>query len=273
MPDKPLDPAITSRSNKRLVLARKLRTPAGVRKEGMFLLEGPRFVRDLLRNERASSLIRFVLCSTEPTGNSAEAASRARGMGIPVHEVAGNLFGAVSPTEHSQGIVAVCAVPEADPGLRREAEFVLALDAVADPGNLGTCIRSAAAFGVDAVVLGPGCACAFAPKVTRASAGANLLLPLFERISLPEYASGRAGEGCHLVGATSEGGEDFGTLAVEYPLVLFIGSEARGLSEDIAGRLHHLVRIPMRAGIESLNAAVSAAILLQRFSHLHRGME
>jgi TrmH family RNA methyltransferase len=234
----------------------------------MLLLEGPRFIHDLLQIEEASSLIRFVLCSTELTGNAEEVASHARGIRIPALDVAADLFTVLSSTENSQGIVAVCDVPEPDGELLQKAAFVLALDAVADPGNLGSCIRSAAAFGVDAVVLGRGCACAFAPKVTRASAGTNLLVPLFERVSLPEYASERDRAGCYLVGASSTGGEDLGGLEVRHPLVLFIGSEAHGMSDDVVAQLHQLVRIPMRPEVESLNAAASAAVLLHHFSHL-----
>ena len=252
-------------SSRRLVLARRLRTAHGVRKSGMLLLEGPRFISDLAGSER-SGLLQYVLLSTEAGENAKRVAAGSEGC-FDVFRVEPEIFAGISSTMNSQGIAAVCRVPDPDP--ERElghARLVLALDGIADPGNVGTCIRSAAAFGVDLVLVGIGSACPFTPKAIRSSAGAALSISVMERVELPRLlGDGSIVSRFLLVGASTRG-TDLDGFRSSFPLLLVVGSEARGLSTGIESLLRERISIPMRPGIESLNAAVAASIILQSLS-------
>ncbi|MBN1434330.1 RNA methyltransferase [Candidatus Fermentibacterales bacterium] len=224
------------------------------------LLEGPRFLEDCLGSP-CRSMIDFVLVSSAPSRKAGEVARLALGSEVPTFELSPELLEGISQTQHSQGIVAVCRTPDVPGSAIEAACFVLALDAVADPGNVGTIIRSAAAFGIDVVVMGKGSACPFTPKVTRASAGANLLVPLIEKVDLASFLAGCRERGLSLVGASARA-ESHGRDLPEPPLVLVAGSEPGGLSAGVSSMLDRFVPVEMRPGIDSLNVAVSASILM-----------
>ncbi len=220
-------------------------------------MEGSRFIADYLRNSEP----KWIILSEEATPASRTVANDASEAGIDVLEIPPKIFSEISDTAHSQGIIAVCTLPEIRANeLKPEGTFLL-LDRISDPGNIGTIIRSAAAFGCSNVIMGEGCCCPFLPKVSRGSAGANAKVSLLYDIDLPSFMM-RHSDKCTFIGAEASGGSIEQIRSSTGSIGIVIGSEAHGISEEVRDRLDGTVSIPIKEGVESLNAAVSASILL-----------
>ncbi|MCD4848779.1 MAG: RNA methyltransferase [Candidatus Aegiribacteria sp.] len=220
-------------------------------------MEGSRFVADYLRSNEP----KWIILSEEATSASRAVANDASEAGIDVLEIPPKFFSEISDTAHSQGIIAVCKLPEIiESELKPQGTFLL-LDRISDPGNTGTIIRSAAAFGCSSVILGEGCCFPFTPKVTRASAGANVKESLLYDIDLPSFMLQHS-DNSTFIGAEASGGPIEQIKGSAGNTGIVIGSEAHGISEEVRDRLDFTVSIPMKEGVESLNAAVSASILL-----------
>jgi len=176
--------------------------------------------------------------------------------GAPVHEVAPGVIARVTTTVTPQPLLAVaprCDVPFG--ALAGRASFVLALAGLADPGNVGTILRSAEAAGADAVVLTEGSVDVFNPKVVRASAGALFHVPVVVDVPLARLGS----LGVPLLGAVADGGVPYDAAPLDQPCALVLGSEAHGLPDGLA--LDGLVSIPHAGRAESLNVAMAATVL------------
>lgn len=251
---------VTSPSNPRLKLVRSLGESTGVRKHGLFLMEGPRFVRDYM--SRGEGRPSFVLMSRDCTEAALDAAEEASAADVEILCLPGALFSELTDTGHSQGILAVCPLPRHGLEELLSADTVLVLDRVSDPGNVGTAIRSAAAFGCAGVVCGKGTCFPFTPRVTRAAAGLNALLPVVCGDETAAVLGELAGNGFAVVAADAGGRVPDAPAGPRGRTVLVVGSEAHGLSGEILGLADEVVAIPMADGVESLNAGVSASILL-----------
>ncbi len=166
-----------------------------------------------------------------------------------------------SETETPQGLLVVLA-HRALP-IPISPDFLLILDGIRDPGNLGTILRTAAAAGVEAVLLAPGCADAWSPKVLRAAMGAHFHLPI-QDLSWPEirHILKLSDKAMHIYLADSASGIPYTQADFRAPSVLIVGGEAYGAGKDATSLADEKVHIPMPGGSESLNAAVAASILL-----------
>ncbi len=177
--------------------------------------------------------------------------------------VSGQLLRRVAATEHPQGVVAVAerparrCVPAVEEGL-----LALALDGVADPGNVGTCVRSADAFGATAVLLGAGCCDPYNPKAVRATAGSLFALPVVEVEDLAGVLARLRGSGVSVVLADPRAERAVWDVDLCGPTAVVVGGEARGASEAVRAVCGVAVAVPLRAGVESLNAAVAASVVL-----------
>ncbi|MEL7645391.1 MAG: RNA methyltransferase [Anaerolineaceae bacterium] len=223
------------------------------RKLQAFAAEGARLVEDGLRS---GARARYLLVrAAHPSRVDAVLAQRPEI--LPVLLVEDKLFDSLADTVNSQGIIGVFDQPAWE--LPGELNFALILDQVRDPGNLGTILRSTEAAGAQAVFLSPGTADAFAPKVVRAGMGAHFRLPIltldWETLTL--VLTGLNVFHADMAGEISCWEADFVA-----PCALLIGGEAEGISPAAAALVTHSVRIPMAGRNESLNAAVSAGILL-----------
>lgn len=168
----------------------------------------------------------------------------------------------LSTTQHPQGIIAVVASPaqtlERIPG---GADIVVVvLDGIQDPGNVGTIVRTAQAFGAAGIVALPGTAEFANPKTLRASMGACFRMPLAAAAE-PAVAAWLSQHRVLVVTASREG-EPFDPTTLARPLALVLGNEGTGARSDLATRAARRVAIPMAPGVESLNVAVAAGILL-----------
>ncbi|MBU6354862.1 MAG: RNA methyltransferase [Cyanobacteria bacterium REEB498] len=254
---------ITSRRNPLVGRLRALHQGRGRREQGLLLLEGTHQLQELLRLGMRPEQLLATPAWIERHGALLAACPQ------PPQPVGEEVLAAVATTEHPDGVVATLAAA-ALPQASGRAGFVLALDQLQDPGNLGTLLRTALAAGVEEVWLGGG-ADPLQPKVLRASAGAALALPLRRAQGRPEllaWLGQAAGRGQQLVATLVDGqqAEPYWRLDWTRPTVLLLGNEGAGLDPELAALASHRVTIPHSSAVESLNVAVAAApLLLERW--------
>jgi len=182
---------------------------------------------------------------------------------LPLVPVADHVLERVADTRTPQGLVALATTPRTALDDVVGRGLLVVLDAVADPGNLGTIVRTADAAGASAVVLTVGCADVFGPKAIRAAAGSTYHVPVVDEVEVASLATACRSAGQALVGLdgradrTIEELEVFGT-----PLGLVLGNEAHGLAPATVALIDGTVAIPLRGHAESLNVAAAAAIAI-----------
>ena len=203
---------------------------------------------------------------------------------VPVVRVTNALFAAISGTESPQGIACLFTAPNwsFDDLLRggpsrldtNTARFatVVVLSEIQDPGNVGTILRSAEAFGATGVVATRGTADPWSPKAIRASAGSALRLPLLRGMAIPALIAQLR---LHQIKIYSTGaGRSKGAVDIESvprsPSAIFIGNEGAGLPAEVLNAADGILSIPLASTVESLNAGVAASILLYEISRIRR---
>jgi len=248
---------ITSLSNDKVRLVRALQSRRRVRQqEGRFVIEGVRLGEEALR---AGATPHFVLFTPAARQNRRAAtlldAWSARQ--VTLYEVSEAVMAACSDTTSPAGVLAVVPMPDVPPP--EHPTLALVLDGLRDPGNLGTILRTALAAGVELVLLTPGTVEATHPKVVRAGAGAHFRLP----IAAPGWAAiTQMLRGCRTWLAAAQGERIYSEVDWRGRTALIIGGEAGGASERARVLAQETISIPMAAGVESLNAAVAAAVIL-----------
>lgn len=168
------------------------------------------------------------------------------------------VYAEMTDTDHPQALSAICEMPE--PGELLDPRVIVALDAVRDPGNLGTIVRLAAAFEASAIVLLPGCVDPYSPKAVRSSAGSVVQIPLIPAKTIEEFRE-RWPE-LQVVVAGGDGSTSIDEVEWQWPCLIVIGNEAHGTSESAQESANLMVRIPIAAQVESLNAAMAASIMI-----------
>lgn len=172
------------------------------------------------------------------------------------------IFRSLTTTESPQGILAVLPLPTpVVPPTPQPGDLVLIADAIQDPGNLGTILRTAAGAAVRWVWTTPGTVDAYAPKVVRSAMGAHFRLSIMVEVTWPDL---RAHLSPHLpiFGATSHAGQPYDAIDWRRGGAIVIGNEALGLAEAARLAVDTLITIPLAGGVESLNAATAAAVIL-----------
>ena len=218
---------------------------------GRILVEGEVMIREALK---CGLVLKDVLCVERKADFAAGLSSEA----ILVPE---EVMQAVCDTRTPQG---VCASFQA-PAPRKAEELpnpVVALDGVQDPGNVGTIWRTADAAGFGGVLLGAGCADPMSPKVLRSAMGSAFRVPFARTESMPETLGQLRAAGYSILCSDLHGEDFYSRSPVNSKFVLVIGSEAHGISQATREQATHLVKLPMRGGAESLNAAVAAGIMM-----------
>ncbi|HEX9626404.1 MAG TPA: 23S rRNA (guanosine(2251)-2'-O)-methyltransferase RlmB [Acidiferrobacterales bacterium] len=194
----------------------------------------------------------------------------ARARGIPVERVPGARLDALAAGARHQGVAAVLragapVVSEDLPAFLAGLEatpFLLVLDGVQDPHNLGACLRSAAAAGAQAVIVPKDNAAPLTAAARKAASGAAEVLPLLAVTNLARALDQLKEAGVWLVGADGNAEQAVYTLDLTVPLALVLGGEGRGLRRLTRERCDFLARIPMAGSVESLNVSVAAGICL-----------
>ena len=249
-------PMITSSHNPKVQQVRAYLGRRQARDEAQVLVaEGVRLVEEALQAGLRPGL---VLYSDVLSERGRLVVQRLEAAGAETEETFPKLLDSLSATETSQGLLAVFNRMEKP--LPVKPDFILVIDQVRDPGNLGTLLRSAAAAGVQAVLLAPGTTDAYAPKALRAGMGAQFRLPLraLDWREIQQFC--RPGLAMYLAEAWE--GIPCWQIDLRWPLALVVGGEAEGATKDAREAADGLVTIPMPGESESLNAAIAASILM-----------
>ncbi len=265
---------ITSPSNPRISKLQTLYTPRGRKKNGLFLMEGLNLLEVLLdahlfplevyyqpallqRTARGKMLLDRLLHTAEIASGLVEVSER--------------VLDAVSDVQTTQGVVSVLPLNAFEPQHMRtkrpskQRPVLLVLDDLADPGNMGTILRTALAADVDTVLLTPDCADYLSPKVLRAAAGAHVALPVEANLSwdaIEEKITLHCTGVPRLLLAEARSEHLYYDQDLVTPFALVIGNEAHGPSREARGRATLTVTIPISNGVESLNAAMATGIIL-----------
>ena len=251
---------ITSLQNERVKLAHGLVIGTKSRRKlGKIALEGVRLIHDALE---AGYLPEFILYDPEIFPDPA-VFNLSDEVAFPVSS---EIIRHVSGTEHPQGVIGVFPLPS--PSIPPALQRVLILDAISDPGNLGTILRTAAAAGVELVLLAPGCVDPYNDKVLRGGMGAHFRVPVINQ-SWEKIAQTCANLTVYL--AEMSGDLAYDAADWSHGWALIIGSEAHGASEAAAALARQRIYIPMAADTESLNAASATAVILFEAARQERG--
>jgi len=246
--------------------ARRLLTRKERDRRGEFLAEGPQAVREALAQP---GTVRQLFATSAAAAAHPKLIAAAQAQGVLPVSLGADEVAAITDTVTPQGVVAVCA--QRQPGLaevlQRQPRLLVGCAAVRDPGNAGTVIRCADAFGADAVVFTAGSVEVTNPKTVRASVGSLFHLPLVTEVELAELAAAARTAGLQVFAADgSEDADELPALSVAgvltAPTLWLFGNEAWGLSaadRDLADRV---VRVPIYGAAESLNLATAAAVCL-----------
>ena len=252
---------ITSRDNAKIKYACRLREEEKLRAaDGLFFAEGPKLCLELAKSCALRTLY-ATRRALDRTPELAEFDGRTVEITAPVAEK-------LAGTKSSQDVFGLFEMPcWSSEALLAGARRLLALEGVQDPGNVGTLLRSAAAFGFDGVLLSPGCAAPFSPKTLRASMGAAGRLPVAAVPDLPAALTALRGRGVTCLAAALYHSRPLDEAPRDCPggLCAVIGSEGQGLSDAAVAACDMAVRIPMTGLVESLNAGVAGSVLLWHF--------
>ena len=236
---------ITSRSNPLMAHIKKLASSASYRRKcGEFVCDSPKLLQEALQWNAE------VLCVVATGAMALPALPK----GVRQVEVPEELMTSVSPMKTPQGVLFTCRLPRAELPETLDGARYMVLDGVQDPGNVGTVLRTADAFECDGLLLLDGCADPYSPKTVRASMGAIFRRSVWT-CTAQQMAQALKASHIPLYGAALR--DD--TLDAR---AVAIGSEGRGLTEEVLSLCDKTIRIPMSPRCESLNAAIAATVLL-----------
>jgi RNA methyltransferase, TrmH family len=242
---------ITSTQNNRVKLVAALQTHAKTRrKEGKIALEGVRLVRDALSSGHKPDFIVY-------TSNNENLIADLSTSSAEMLPVSADVMRHISDTQQPPGIIGVFPMPA--PDLPASPRRMLILDAIRDPGNMGTILRTAAAAGVQVALLSPDCVDPYNPKALRGGMGAHFRVPVIE-MSWEQIEAYCAPLRVYL--ADSHGDLRYNEADWSAGWALIIGSEAHGAGDQAANLASARVYIPMAAETESINAAMAAGVIL-----------
>ena len=273
---------ISSKDNKRIKYIRSLLEKGNIRKKNhQFVVEGIKLVDEALEYGKvlevvcAESLYDEII-SGDLSGNRLLAENDKNitnyvKKGSSLLVVSDTVFKSMSETKTPQGILAVVEMPDyrlLDKGFLEQAYTkngkikLLVLEDTADPGNLGTIMRTAEAAGVTGVIMGKGTVDIFNPKVVRSTMGSIFRLPFAYAEDLKETIQKLKAQGISFYATHLKGEKSYKDIKYSDMSAILVGNEARGLSDEVADLADTYVLIPMQGKVESLNAAVAAALMM-----------
>lgn len=231
-------------------------------RRGRFAVEGPQAVRELFRYAVGS--VRELYVTAEAAARHTEIVGSAHAAGVPVWECTEEVLAAMGGTAQPQGMVAVAepvdvGLAEALSGARRG--FVLVLAHVRDPGNAGTVIRGADAFGAAAVMVSDASVDVYNPKVVRSSAGSLFHLPVVVGLPVAQLLEACRAAGLRLLAADGSGATTLPHVDLTVPHAWVLGNEAWGLPAEVLASCDEVVAVPI-VRADSLNLAMAATVCL-----------
>ncbi len=249
---------ITSPVNPQLKFARRVRE--GKEPDAIFV-EGERLCEELLK----SGLPLTVAFHTpDPTPRAAAVMAELWRRQCHVYETAPEAFAVVSDTVHPQGIIVIAAHPvwEIETIITPQSHLLLAFDAVQDPGNVGTILRTAEAAGVEGVVALKGTVDCFAPKTLRSAMGAAFRLPIITEVEPEELRARCQAAKITLAATTARASLMYSDYDWRQPTMLVFGNEAKGVQAELLASCDVQMRIPLASPVESINVSAAAAAIL-----------
>jgi TrmH family RNA methyltransferase len=261
---------IKSKDNSTYKFATKLLRKKYRDKEGMYLLEGIKPLRDALDLGIPIAKVFiseefFHITEDETLGSNFLSGFQ------EVYVLDNELFAKLSETETTQGVIAIAEKEQYGPGkaanmFAEDSGNWVVLDGLQDPGNMGTIIRTAEAAGYRGIVILHGCADVYSPKVVRAAAGSLFRMPIVYggRSGVDDIIDTLRECGKKIVVTDLEAAVWYDQVELKENIALVIGNEGNGVSREVIDRADIKVKIPMKGSIESLNAAVAAGILMYR---------
>lgn len=248
---------ITSPANERLKHARRVRDG---REDGLIFVEGERLIEECLQSGLA-----LAACFHSPEISSraqkilAELADR----DCTLLPTADAVLATISDTINSQGLIVLAQRPTATlDQVFSSGELIVCLDAVQDPGNFGTILRTSEAAGASSVIALKGSVDAFAPKTLRSAMGSAFRLPIATDVNPMDFLAKSRESGLKIVAATAEGETSYSNFNWRQPAVIILGNEANGVSAELLEQSDARINIPLQTPVESLNVASAAAVIL-----------
>lgn len=260
---------VTSAANSLLKRIRLLHSASGRKKEGRFLIEGVKLFAEAVKHGIDCEDVvvsESHLDSREFDKQQSESALRSALSKIVVVE--DKLFAQLATTETPQGIIAVAQLKayKLENLFSGSTPLVVVADRVQDPGNLGTMMRTALALGATGMILTKGSVDAFNPKVVRSAAGALFALPFAENLSIHDCMTACRERGLSILALSADGNTLLADADLKKPIALLLGNEANGLEKEVEQEADMIVSIPMHQSSESLNVAITNAIVLYEAS-------
>lgn len=248
---------IHSSKNPQVKQWKKLHTKKERETTRTFLVEGFHLVEEALK---VDDTVMEIIVSEE-----VEIPPRINYGSIPVTTVNKEVLKELAETENTQGIFAVCKQPHQE--FFADRKSYLLLDAVQDPGNLGTIIRTADAAGIDAVIVGNGSVDIYNSKVLRSAQGSHFHLPII-RGDLSEWIQKLKESNVPIYGTALENGTIYTKVKPSTSFALMVGNEGNGIQPELLKQTDQNLYIPILGQSESLNVAVAAGILLYYFKNI-----
>lgn len=260
---------ITSVSNPRVKEIRKLRERKEQKRTGLFYMEGTRIVGEAL--EKGAEIEMLVVCpELLKTDYSMELWQIAQKQGLDILEVSRSVFESLAVKENPQGLAAVAKARFYTlQDLNTSHGIIVALTEIADPGNLGTIIRTADAVDAQGVILIGDSTSPYDIGSIRGTMGAIFSTKII-RTTLPEFLAWKQRTGLQLIGTSDKSATDYVDIAYDDPVILLMGSERAGMSPEEFEACDEIAAIPMMRSSDSLNLAVATGIMLYQIFNQHR---
>lgn len=231
-----------------------------------FFIEGIRFVEEALCED---GMIDEIFISDQLTGNKGgkEILDKVYERNYKPLVVSDKLFKEISDTRTPQGILATIKAKQYSmDDIITDDNFLIILESIQDPGNLGTIIRTADAVGATGIILSKGCVDLYNPKVLRSTMGSIFHIPFYQSTDLVETLRWLKQKAVKVFAAHLKGSSNCFEVDMRGNVAVVIGNEAKGISDEAAKNADVLVKIPMNGRAESLNASVAAGILMYEVS-------
>lgn len=226
---------------------------------GMFVAEGEKLAVELFDAPFQTELI---VLRDSSASNIEDLAHKFSDKGVPIYVAPKTIFDQMCDTKSPQGII--CVVTKKEQTLYKDSNFIV-LDGIADPGNIGTIIRTADWFGYKQIVLGPECSDAFNPKSVRSSMGSIFRTSIFHTDDVPAFIKSNF-KGFKLFGADLAGSVSIKDVKPTKKYGIVFGSESHGISAATADILDNKFKIEGAGGAESLNVGIAVGISLYHFA-------
>ncbi|MCD5414551.1 MAG: RNA methyltransferase [Clostridiales bacterium] len=256
--------SIESENNKIIKHAKSLKSRKNREKFNQFLIEGVRTIDEAINN---NAMIKFILYSEKlyEVNGGQKLFSRVKDK-YDVYVASEKIFTMLSETENSQGIISAVQKEEflLEEIISKENLFILVLDRIQDPGNMGTIIRTAKAVNVDAIILTKGCVDIYNSKTLRATMGALFNLPIIQFDSNYDWLDMLKQSDVKLIASSLSTNNIYLDISYKGKIAIIVGNEANGIANAILGKADEKIKIPMLGKIESLNVTASVAILLYK---------